>query len=314
MDPVAIQREIVENIGRVIVGKRREIELALVTLICGGHLLIEDVPGVGKTSLAHALAKSLACSFRRIQFTPDILPSDITGFTMPDPKTGVFTYRPGAVMANIVLADEINRASPKTQSSLLEAMEEQQVTVDGQTRKIDPPFMVLATQNPQEYLGTYPLPEAQMDRFFMRISLGYPTAEEEVYLLRQMGGESGAVHLTPVAEGREVLLLQKALPHIHADPEITAYIVGIVSRTRLNPHVNLGASPRASIALYRAARAWALYQGRRFVLPDDVAFMSAHVLAHRVIPSQGARAKGISGADIVREAVRTMPVPAIRPA
>ena len=313
MNPVSIQREIVDNIGRVILGKRREIELALVTLICGGHLLIEDVPGVGKTSLAQALARSLACSFQRIQFTPDILPSDITGFSVPDPKTGDFTYRPGAVMANVVLADEINRASPKTQSSLLEAMEERQVTVDGVSRKIDPPFMVLATQNPQEYLGTYPLPEAQMDRFFMRISLGYPTAEEEACLLRQMEDEHRA-NLKPVAEGREILALQKALAYIHVAPDIAAYIVGIVSRTRQNPHARLGASPRASIALYRAARAWAFYQGRRFVLPDDVLYMSTHVLGHRVIANQAARAKGLCGVQIVREAVNTMPIPAIRPA
>lgn len=309
MERMAVLDRIVANVEQVILDKRQAIELTLITLLCKGHLLIEDVPGVGKTSLASALARSLNCSFQRIQFTPDIMPSDITGFSVYNPKTGDFEYRKGAILSQVVLADEINRTSPKTQASLLEAMEEKQVTVDGQTHRIAEPFIVLATQNPIEFMGTYPLPEAQMDRFFMRISLGYPGKEEEIRMLSRFGGENPLKTLQPVAESKDILRLQHQAEQIYVDQRIHEYIVDIVRHTRENAYVALGASPRASISLYKAAQAWALYQGRHYVVPDDVIAMAGHVLAHRIVIRQEGKLKKIQSAEVVRMALDAVPVP-----
>jgi len=304
--------QIVANVEKVIMDKRYAIELTLVTLLCKGHILIEDVPGVGKTSLASALARSLNCSFKRIQFTPDIMPSDITGFSAYNPKTGSLDYRPGAILSQVVLADEINRTSPKTQSSLLEAMEEKQVTVDGVTHKIKEPFIVLATQNPIEYLGTYPLPEAQMDRFFMRISIGYPSKLEEMKMIYRFKQESPLETLQAVATGEEILRLQGIAEQIHVDKRINEYIVNLVRHTRENQYVSLGASPRASINLYKASQAWALYSGRNYVLPDDVVRMSGHVLTHRIILGQEGKLKKITQEKVVQMALNSVKVPLVQ--
>lgn len=312
MDQNSILKQIVANVEKVIIDKRYEIELTLVTLLCRGHILIEDVPGVGKTSLASALARSLNCSFRRIQFTPDIMPADITGFSVYNPKTGDFEYRRGAVLSNIVLADEINRTSPKTQSSLLEAMEEKQVTVDGTTYRIREPFIVLATQNPVEHLGTYPLPEAQMDRFFMRISLGYPSKTEEMKMVARFRQENPLHALEPVASGDSIVVLQQMAEQVHVDARLGEYIVSLVRHTRENPYVALGASPRASISLYKAAQAWALYHGRDYALPDDVVRMCPHVLTHRIVLKQEGKLKKITQPDIVSMALGAVQVPSVR--
>ena len=312
MNPNAVLERIVENVERVIVDKRYEIELTLITLLCRGHLLIEDVPGVGKTSLASALAKSLGCSFQRIQFTPDIMPADITGFSVFNPKTGDFDFRPGAILSQIVLADEINRTSPKTQSSLLEAMEEKQVTVDGKTYRIKEPFMVLATQNPVEYLGTYPLPEAQMDRFFMRISLGYPSLVEEMRMVARMSGQSPLRGLRPVAAGEDIAAIQQLVEQVHVDNSVNEYIVALVRHTRENPFVSLGASPRASISLYKAAQAWAMLGGRDYVLPDDVIQMCPHIMEHRLVLTQEGRLKKYAQKDIVQMAIEEVSAPVAR--
>ena len=312
MNQDAVLARIVENIERVIVDKRYQIELTLVTLLCKGHLLIEDVPGVGKTSLASALARSLSCSFQRIQFTPDIMPADITGFSVFNPKTGDFDFKPGAILSQIVLADEINRTSPKTQSSLLEAMEEKQVTVDGKTYRIKDPFMVLATQNPVEYLGTYPLPEAQMDRFLMRISLGYPGIVEEMRMLGRMSRGSPLHNLRTVATGEDMAALQQLAQEVHVENNVSEYIVALVRHTRENPFVSLGASPRASIGLYKAAQAWAMYSGRDYVLPDDVIEMAPHVLEHRIVLTQESRLKKQTQKDVVRSALDEVSAPIAR--
>lgn len=311
MDRLTTLGAIVQNVEKVIVDKRFEIELMLVTLLCRGHILIEDVPGTGKTSLASALARSLGCSFKRIQFTPDIMPADITGFSVYSPKSGDFEYRRGAILSQVVLADEINRTSPKTQSSLLEAMEEKQVTVDGVTRRIKEPFIVLATQNPIEHLGTYPLPEAQMDRFFMRISLGYPSMQEEARMISRFRAQNPLHTLAPVASGEEIVALQSLAEEIYVDRRINEYIVQLVTHTRKNPYVSLGASPRASIGLYRAAQAWAMYNARDYVQPDDVIKMATHVLSHRVALRQEGRLKKLSQQDIVAMAVKETPVPSV---
>lgn len=309
MDQISLLDKIVANMQQVILDKRPAIELTLITLVCRGHLLIEDVPGVGKTSLASTLARSLQCSFKRIQFTPDIMPSDITGFSVFNPKTADFEYRPGAILSQVVLADEINRTSPKTQSSLLEAMEEKQVTVDGVTHKIGDPFIVLATQNPVDYLGTYPLPEAQMDRFFMRISMGYPGHAQEVEMISRTRHGNALRQIQPVVTGDDIIRLQNAAQQIHVDDRISEYIVDLVQHTRENPLAELGASPRASIALYKAAQAWALYCGRRYVLPDDVLKMAAHVLSHRIVLKQESKLKKITQGDIVKMAIDAIRVP-----
>ena len=300
---------IVSNVERVIVGKREAVELALCSFLCKGHVLIEDMPGVGKTSLVSAIAKSFDCTFRRIQFTPDILPSDIMGFSMYNPKTGEFDYKAGAIMSQIILADEINRTSPKTQSSLLEAMEENQVTVDGKTYDLPQPFIVFATQNPIEYLGTYPLPEAQLDRFFMRISMGYPNAEEESHLLDRFKEVSPLKTLTAVTNAEALTIMQEMVTKIHVDPSVKDYIVKIVRRTREDPDVALGGSPRATLCLFRAAQAWALYQERDYVLPDDVIKMAVPVLEHRLILRQEAKFKQLTSPAIVKKIINELDVP-----
>ncbi len=303
-------KKIVYNMEEVIVGKREVIELVVATLVCRGHILIEDVPGVGKTSMATALAKTIDCSFKRIQFTPDIMPSDITGFSVYNPKTGGFDYKAGAIMSQLVLADEINRTSPKTQSSLLEVMEENQVSVDGITYQVPLPFMVLATQNPVEYLGTYPLPEAQLDRFFMKVSLGYPSAAEESHMLSRFKTGSPLLTLQSAISSEEVQRIQKLAENIFVDKQINDYIVNIVKNTREQTDVVvLGASPRGSICLYKAAQAWAMYNSRDYVIPDDVQKMAVHVLEHRIIMKQEAKLKKITSVDVIHKAVENVKVP-----
>ena len=305
----AVMNGIVDNIGKVIFGKRRAVELTVIALVCRGHILVEDVPGVGKTSLVAALARSVDSSFRRIQFTPDIMPSDITGFSMYNPKTGEFDYREGLVLRSFVLADEINRASPKTQASLLEAMEENTVTVDGTAHHVPQPFMVMATQNPTEYVGTYPLPEAQMDRFMMRISIGYPSKEEEIGILQRFRLDEPLAGLSPAASGEQVLQIQEAVRGVYVDNSLYDYIVSITQATRAHPDVELGASPRGSLSLFRAAQAWALYMGREYAVPDDIRLMAPHVLSHRLILRQDARLRGASAAAAVQSVLASLPVP-----
>lgn len=302
-------KNIVSNVESVIIGKRSSIELAICSLLCKGHVLIEDMPGVGKTSLVSAIAKSFDCSFKRIQFTPDILPSDITGFSMYKQKTGEFEYYQGAIMSQIVLADEINRTSPKTQSSLLEVMEENQVTVDGKTYLTPQPFIVFATQNPVEYLGTYPLPEAQLDRFFMRISIGYPTQEEESRMLSRFKNENPIKSLKPVATTNELIKAQNEVTYIHVNTEINDYIVSIVNATRNSTEIALGASPRASICLYKAAQAIALINKRDYVTPDDVAKMSVPVLQHRLVLKQETKLKKLQAADVIKNTLMSVKAP-----
>jgi MoxR-like ATPase len=299
---VRIMRMLIGNIERVIVGKQYAISLVMATLACRGHVLIEDVPGVGKTSLVASLAKSVDGSFKRIQFTPDIMPSDITGYSAFSPKTGDFEYRAGAVMSQFVLADEINRTSPKTQSSLLEVMEENQVTIDGETHPVPSPFMVLATQNPVEYLGTYALPEAQLDRFFMKISLGYPDSKDETKMLERF--KHGTPEISPVATGEEIMQIQALVEEVYARQDINDFIVDVTSFTRNHEDVQLGASPRASLCLYKAAQAWALYNSRDYVIPDDVIEMTPHVLGHRILMRQEAGIKKITADDVLEDALR----------
>ncbi|MDR1558793.1 MAG: MoxR family ATPase, partial [Clostridiales bacterium] len=267
--------------------------------------------GVGKTSLVSALAKSLACSFKRIQFTPDIMPSDITGFSTFNPRTGDFEYRPGAVMSQFILADEINRTSPKTQSSLLEVMEENQVTVDGVTYAVPSPFMVLATQNPLEYLGTYPLPEAQLDRFFMKISLGYPDVREESHMLGRFKTGNPLHTLKPAVDASQIIAVQKIAENIFVDSQLNTYIVELVRNTRIQEDVVLGASPRASLYLFRSAQAWAMYQGRDYVLPDDIILMAPHVLEHRIMLRQEARLKKITALNIIARSIESVKMPSL---
>ena len=309
-----LMRAIVDNVERVIVGKREAAELMLIALLCEGHVLIEDVPGVGKTSLVQALARSVDCSFRRIQFTPDILPSDITGFSLYSQKTGEFVFKPGLVMSCFILADEINRTSPKTQASLLEVMEERQVTVDGVTHPVGPPFMVMATQNPSEYVGTYPLPEAQVDRFFMRIRLGYPTAEEEVSILKRFKESDPLRMLRPVAAGGDIVKMQDKVKQIYVAESLHRYAVELVRRTREHPDVALGASPRGSLSLYRAAQALALFEGREFTLPDDVKRMACPVLSHRLIVSREAALKRVTADSVIEEILGKTQMPERRAA
>ena len=311
-DPRLIAERAMDNVERVIIGKTHEARLALVTLLCRGHLLIEDVPGVGKTMLARALAKSTGCSFSRIQFTPDLLPTDVTGVSIYQQGTGEFVFRAGPIMAQIVLADEVNRATPKTQSALLEAMEEHQVTVDGITHPLPRPSMVMATQNPIEYEGTFPLPEAQLDRFFMRIHLGYPSATDEVLVMDAQQEQHPIETLEEVITPGEVLELQDAVSQIYVDPLIKQYIVSLVTATRQHESVYLGASPRGSLALMRATQAHAMLHGRDFVQPDDVKLLAYPTLGHRIIVSPSARVRDIDSAQIVDEAVERVPVPGVR--
>jgi MoxR-like ATPase len=302
-------KTILDNVERVIIGKSNAIELAIVALISNGHLLVEDAPGVGKTMLARSLAKSLDCTFKRIQFTPDMLPGDITGVTVYSQKTNDFEFRPGSVMAQIVLADEINRASPKVQSALLECMEERQITVDGITHPMPSPFHVLATQNPIEYEGTFPLPETQLDRFVLRISLGYPSAADEVTIMENQQYSHPIEQLEPVANSDDVHLLQTAVKKIYVDDLVKQYIASLVEETRNHPSIFLGASPRGSLALFRTAQAYALMQGRDYVLPDDVKLLAEPVLAHRLIIRLTDSSRDKSGRATVEELLETVPVP-----
>ena len=300
---------IIDNVEKVIIGKRKAVELVMVSLLSGGHVLIEDMPGVGKTSLISALAKSVDSTFKRIQFTPDIMPSDITGFSMYNQKTGDFEYHQGSVMSQFVLADEINRASPKTQSSLLEVMEENQVTVDSKIYKTPTPFIVFATQNPIEYLGTYQLPEAQLDRFFMKISMGYPEADEELNILKRYQSGSPLEDLRTVISSDEIIRMQKQVPHIHVEQSIAEYIIAISRATRDNKLLSLGASPRASLCLYRAAQAYAYIKGREYCLPDDVHSLAIPVLSHRLTLSQEARLKKVTTENVITEILMNIKAP-----
>ena len=303
---------ILQNVRTVIVGKDQEVRLTLVALLCEGHLLIEDVPGVGKTMLARALAKSVGCVFRRIQFTPDMLPSDVTGVSVYNQKSMEFEFRPGPIMAQIVLTDEINRATPKTQSALLEAMEERQVTVDGITHAMARPFLVLATQNPIEYEGTFPLPEAQVDRFMMRIHLGYPSRASEIDVMTRQATHHPIQDIQQVIAAEELVVAQRAARDVYVDDLVKGYIVDLVTTTRDHPDVYLGASPRGSLALFLASRAWAAMEGRDFVLPDDIKLLAPSVLAHRLIVSPSARIKNVGAQQIVEDALRHTPVPGAR--
>ena len=300
---------IVQNLERVIVGKNQAVELVVIGLLCQGHVLIEDVPGVGKTMLARSLAKSLDCTFNRIQFTPDMLPSDVTGVSIYNQEKRTFEFRPGPIMGQIVLADEVNRATPKTQAALLEAMEERQVTVDGVTHPIPRPFMVLATQNPIEYEGTFPLPEAQLDRFLLRVRMGYPNPNEEMKVLSEQQLRHPIESLESVVSVEGLLNAIEGIRQVYVAPAIQRYIIDLVGRTRQSGDVYLGASPRGSLALFRAGQARAALQGRDHVLPDDIKALAVPVLGHRVIVSPAARLRELSADRIVQEIVYTAPVP-----
>jgi MoxR-like ATPase len=311
-DNQALIRPVLDALERIVIGKSRQLQLSLACLLGRGHLLIEDVPGVGKTTLARSLAKSTGCDFKSIQFTPDILPSDVTGVSVYNMKTSDFEFRAGPISAQIVLADEINRATPKTQSALLEAMEEHRVTVDGVTRPLPEPFMVLATQNPIEYEGTFPLPEAQMDRFLMRVHLGYPSTTDEVLMMDSQQTAHPVETLPAVTDPSEIMGMQRAVKEIYVDPLIKQYIVSLVDMTRQHESVYLGASPRGSLALYRTAQARALLDGRDYVIPDDVKELAYATLGHRVIVSPSARAKSVSSSDVVLGCLDRVPVPGTR--
>jgi MoxR-like ATPase len=309
-EPTAeLLRRIVDEVEKAIVGKRQVVELAVLTLLCDGHLLIEDIPGVGKTTLAKALARSIGGRFRRIQFTPDLLPADVTGTNVFNPKTLGFELHPGPVFANVVLADEINRATPKTQSSLLECMEERQVTIDGVSHPLPRPYFVIATQNNVEMLGTYPLPEAQMDRFFMRLSLGYPSQQDEVFILDRQQREHPLQHVNQVTEPEQIVEAQQAVRAVFVHDSVRHYIVSLVNATRRHPHVQLGASPRGSLNLMHAAQAYAVLQGRDYVLPDDVKAVAVAVLSHRLILKPEARVRGVSAEQVVSEVLQQVAVP-----
>ncbi len=308
-DIQAIANRVVENVEQVMVGKRQPVQLTVLGLLCQGHILIEDVPGVGKTVLAKALSKSVGCKFQRIQFTPDMLPSDVTGVSVFNQKTREFEFRPGPIHAQIVLVDEINRATPKTQSALLEAMEERQVTVDGTTYPLETPFMVLATQNPIEYEGTFPLPEAQLDRFLLRIRLGYPAKDEEIEVLNRQQYSHPINSLEQAVSLEELVDAQEAVRAIYIDELVKEYIVDIVRQTRQHPDVYLGASSRGALAIYRLSQARAALLGRDYVLPDDVKALAGPALGHRIIVGPAARIKDIEPEQIVQEILDMTPVP-----
>jgi MoxR-like ATPase len=309
VDIPAYSETIIQNLEKVIVGKRTSLESTLITLLCEGHLLIEDIPGVGKTMLARSLAITLGSDFHRIQFTPDMLPSDITGVSIFNQKTREFEFRPGPLLANIILSDEINRATPKTQSALLEAMEEKQVTVDGVTHPLSPPFMVMATQNPIEYEGTFPLPEAQMDRFFMRISLGYPLLQEEIAIINGQQFDHPIQSLKSVTNKDEIWNACQQVKQIHVSAAVNRYIVLLVRATRNHDAIYLGASPRGSIGLYKAGQALAAIQGRDFVTPDDIKKVAEPILGHRLMIKPSARLHIHSPAEIIREILDSVAVP-----
>jgi len=300
---------LISNIEKVIVGKRETVELAVITLLCQGHLLIEDVPGVGKTMLARSVARSIGCSFSRIQFTPDMLPSDVTGVSIFNQVSREFEYRPGPIIAQIVLSDEINRATPKTQAALLEAMEERQVTVDGVTHFLPKPFMVMATQNPIEYEGTFPLPEAQLDRFLLRVQLGYPNSLDEIAVLERQQFQHPIETLEQVVTEQEVLDAQEEVKKVHVTTELKSYMVEITRRTRDFQDVYLGASPRGSLTLFRAGQARAAIHGREYVLPDDVKALAEAALCHRVILGPAARLRDVDESEVIQEILGNIPVP-----
>jgi MoxR-like ATPase len=304
--------KVIENVEKVIVGKHSPVQITVVALLCQGHLLIEDVPGVGKTMLARAIAKSIGCHFSRIQFTPDMLPSDVTGVSVFNQKNREFEFRQGPVFAQIVLTDEINRATPKTQSALLEAMEERQVTVDGTTYPLSRPFLVLATQNPIEYEGTFPLPEAQLDRFMLRISLGYPSKADETVILEAQQFIHPVNQIDQVVTVEDLLDVQEAIKSVYADELIKEYIVSLVDASRHHPDVYLGASPRGSLALFKASQARAAILGRDYVIPDDVKALAEPTLAHRLIISPAARIKNVDPREVVQELLASVPVPGAR--
>jgi MoxR-like ATPase len=304
---------VLTNIEQVIQGKPEVIEMVLLCLVSEGHLLIEDVPGVGKTSLAKALAASIDGTFCRLQFTPDLLPTDVVGLTVWNRNTSEFEFRPGPVFGNIVLADEINRASPKTQSALLEAMAEAQVTVDGTTYQLSDPFMVIATQNPIEHEGTYPLPESQLDRFLMRVSVGYPSAESELQILDTHGDHDALEDIGSVITAADVTALAAAAKAVHVAPALKSYLVELANASRRHPHLSLGMSPRATLALQKVARARAAAGGRSYVIPDDLKALAEPVLAHRLLVTPEAQLQGITSADALTEVLRAVPVPAGKP-
>ncbi|HBG74314.1 MAG: AAA family ATPase [Chloroflexi bacterium GWB2_49_20] len=304
-----VSTHLIENLEKVIVGKRNVIEMVIVGLLCQGHILIEDVPGVGKTVLARSLARSLGCTFSRLQFTPDMLPSDVTGVSVYNQATREFEFRPGPIFAQIVLVDEINRATPKTQAALLEAMEERQVTVDGITHLLPRPFMVAATQNPIEYEGTFPLPEAQLDRFLLRIKLGYPSQSDEVNILEMQQIQHPYELIGSVVSEAQLLNEMEVIKKIYVSAPVKKYIVNLVSQTRQNDDLYLGASPRGSLALFRTGQALAFLRGRNYVLPDDIKNMAPYVLSHRVIVGPSARLRELSSTKIIEEILENVPVP-----
>ena len=300
---------IIENIEKVMIGKREVAELSVLALLTGGHVLLEDVPGVGKTMMVKALAKSVSADFKRIQFTPDLLPSDVLGVSIYNPKTLQFEFRPGPIVGNIILADEINRTSPKTQSALLESMEEASVTIDGETLQINKPFFVMATQNPIEYEGTYPLPEAQLDRFLLKIKMGYPSAQDEVEVLRRAAKSEPITHLTPVISLEELLALQEEVRNVYIEDSIKSYIVQLARATRSVSEVYLGVSPRASIALMKASQALAKMDDRDYVKPDDVQYLAPFVFGHRIILKPEARYEGVTTEEIIERIIAKSVIP-----
>lgn len=304
-----VTERIAQSVGQVIIGKRNEIRLAVLGLLSEGHVLLEDIPGVGKTMMARALSKAIGFSFSRIQFTPDMLPSDVTGVSIYNQRSNEFEFRPGPIISQIVLADEINRATPKTQAALLEAMEEKQVTVDGVSYRMPRPFMIIATQNPIEYEGTFPLPEAQLDRFLIRIQMGYPSQHEELTILSAQQYQHPLENITQIVSQEEVLRAQQAVHHVYVAEEIKQYIINLVTATRTHNEVYLGSSPRGSLALFRTSQARAAMAGRDYVVPDDVKALAEVTLAHRIIVGPSARIKDLSSRAIVQDILTTTPVP-----
>ena len=301
-----------ENVQQVIVGKDEVIDLALVAILCEGHILIEDVPGIGKTTLAKSIAASLGCTFRRIQFTPDLLPSDVTGINYFNQKTQEFEFRPGPVMSQVVLADEINRATPRTQSALLEAMQERQITVDGETYPLPRPFLVMATQNPIELEGTFPLPEAQVDRFLIKLPIGYPTEEEEHAILLRFQREDPLEELSAVTTPDELIEMQRQVREVRVEESVRGYVVDIVRATRSHTDIQLGVSPRGTLSLYKCAQALVAIRGREYVLPDDVKLLAPYVLTHRILINPATRLRGRRLADVLMDVIETVPVPVER--